>query len=96
LLTKILGSISLTYFVINTLLIINFFTEVVDGGNLFGELEGFPVLAPFFIVPIAILPAIMGFKSKKDKLCLWATILNIALFIFPFVYFFIGTLVGGP
>ncbi|QJX80369.1 hypothetical protein FDZ14_30240 (plasmid) [Priestia megaterium] len=90
------GSISIIYFIINTLLIVNFFTEVVDGGNLFGELEGMPILAPAFLAPIAVVPSIFGYTTKKDKLCLWGIILCSILFLFPFAYMILGTLIFGP
>ena len=43
-----------------------------------------------------VVPAIIGFFIKKDKLCLWAIILNIILFLVPISYPVIGTLVFGP
>ncbi|MGG3195549.1 hypothetical protein [Priestia aryabhattai] len=88
----VLGGISLLYVIINTLLIFNFFTGLIAAE----KLQGLPIIAPIFLVPLMIVPAIIGFFIKKDKLCLWAIILNIILFLVPIGYHVIGTLVFGP
>jgi hypothetical protein len=95
-LTKLLGSISIAYFVINALFIVNFFARVVDGGNLFGQLEGLPILAPVILAPIAVVPSIFGYTTKKDRLCLWGIILCAIMLLFPFAYMILGTLIFGP
>ncbi|MGK3718571.1 hypothetical protein ACSLFS_05795 [Priestia megaterium] len=50
----ILGGISLLYVIINTLLILNFFTGLIAAE----KLQGLPIIAPIFLVPLMIVPAI--------------------------------------
>ncbi|MCJ7989019.1 hypothetical protein MUB15_06470 [Priestia sp. OVS21] len=60
----VLGGISLLYVIINTLLILNFFTGLIAAE----KLQGLPIIAPIFLVPLMIVPAIIGFYKKRQAL----------------------------
>ncbi|NGY85317.1 hypothetical protein F6Y05_02780 [Bacillus megaterium] len=51
--------------------------------------------APFAIAPIGFIIAVIGYKMSKDRLSLIGMIYNIVLFLFPILYFVLGTLIAG-
>lgn len=87
-----LGTISVAVAVIMALFIINFLTGFIE----FKDLQGMPILVPLFVAPISGACGIIGYYLNKGKLSLWGIIVNIVMFLVPFAYFILGTLIFGP
>jgi len=90
--SSVLGIISVIIPSAVVLLILNFFIRLVPTGELGGL---YAMSAPFAIAPIGFIIAVIGYKMSKDRLSLIGMIYNIVLFLFPILYFVLGTLIAG-
>jgi len=86
-----LGGISIGVALIMALFIVNFLTGFID----FKKLEGMPILIPIFLAPFSGACGFIGYYLNKGKLSLFGIIFNIIMFLVPFVYMILGTLIFG-
>ena len=88
----IIGSISLIVSILHALLILNWFFEITT----FQKFQGAPIFFGTFISPIGFFLGFSSYVKTQSKIALLAIISNGVLFILPFLYFFLGTLIFGP
>lgn len=85
------GRISVGLAIVVTLWIFNLFLNIIP--------TSFPGL-PVFIAPIiglvGMICGITGLSNPNDRLAKIGIKFNIILIIFPFAYWFLGTLIWGP
>jgi hypothetical protein len=89
----LIGKFSISIAVILTLVIINEFVQVLPTHET--KLQGALILLPSFIAPIGVVLGLIPLRKNKDIFAKWGVILNIILFLFPFLYMILGTLIGG-
>jgi hypothetical protein len=88
----ILGILSVSISLIVLLLILNWFFKITP----FQKLEGMPLLITPFTSTIGIFLGIISFKKSHNIFSILGLIRNAILFVLPFLYWTIGTLVFGP
>ena len=87
-----LGIISFTIPLIIFLFILNWFFKITP----FQKLEGLPLLMAPFIGLIGLGLGLIPLKESSNKFAKLGVIGNIILLVLPFLYVFLGTLIGGP
>lgn len=89
---NILGVISSTIAVVMILLILNWLFAITP----YQKLEGFPLLMTMFTSPIGFVLGIISIKISSNKFGKIGIIGNVILFLLPYAYWFLGTLIFGP
>lgn len=84
----LLGKISIGIAFMTIVMLINEFIQIVPA-------PGILLLSPLLIAPVGLILGLIPLKKSKDNLAKWGVILNIILFLFPFFYMILGTLIGG-
>lgn len=87
------GKASIGIAIILVLVIINEFVQVLPTHKT--KLQGALILLPLFISPIGIVLGLIPLRKNTDVLAKWGLIINIILFLFPFFYRILGTLIKG-
>lgn len=88
----IFGIISLTIAVIIFSLILNWFFKITP----FNKLQGIPILIAPFTSTLGFILGIISYKKSPNIFSKWGMVSNAILFVLPFLYWTIGTLVFGP
>jgi hypothetical protein len=89
---SIWGILSVSISLIVLLLILNWFFEITP----FQKLQGIPLMITPFTSTIGIVLSIISFKKSHNIFSIIGLISNAILFVLPFLYWTIGTLVFGP
>lgn len=89
--SQILELTSLILGLIIFILIINFVFQLTS----FQYLEGMPILIPIVSSPILVLIAAISFHKTRNIISKISIIFNAILFLIPFLYNIIGTLIFG-
>lgn len=90
---NVLGIISLIIALILLLPILNWFFKITS----YQKLEGLPLLITPFISPLGFVFGVLSIKvSSNNKFGKYGCICNAILFILPFLYWCLGTLIVGP
>lgn len=89
---NVIGSISLGISLIIIVLILNWFFKITP----YQKLEGMPLLITPFITPIGFIMGVISLKISRNTFGKWGIISNVVLFILPFLYWYLGTLIFGP
>ena len=90
---NVLGIISLVIALILLLPILNWFFEITS----YQKLEGLPLLIAPFISLFGFVFGVLSIKvSPNNKFGKYGSVCNAILFISPFLYWFLGTLIFGP
>lgn len=89
---NVIGGISLGISSIMIVLILNWFFTITP----YQKLEGMPLLITPFITPIGFIMGVISFKISRNTFGKWGVISNVILFILPFLYWYLGTLIFGP
>ncbi|MED3562702.1 hypothetical protein P4447_09550, partial [Bacillus xiapuensis] len=58
-------------------------------------IQGLPVFFPLVFCPFGLFFASKAYQIKKSALTLGAIIVNLVLFLFPFIYMMGGTVIFG-
>lgn len=90
--TFLYGAISLSVACISSVLILNFFFQLVKTPNI----QGVVILIAPAAGLVGFLFGLMGFCKNRNNSSLLGIIWNIIIFIFPFAYWFIVTMILGP
>ena len=85
------GIISLATALVLSILVLNFFLQIIKTP----KLQGMPLLISPLMSLIGIILGFIGFRRNKNLLSLVGIIFNFLLFIFPFVFWYIGYIVEG-
>jgi hypothetical protein len=85
------GIISFTLPLIIFLLILNWFFKITP----FQKFEGSPLIISPFIGIIGLGIGLKSLKKSSNKIAKLGVIGNISLLVLPFLYIFLGTLIGG-
>lgn len=88
---NILGWISIGLAVLLFIPIINFVLAIIP--TMF---QGIVIFFPIFVAPFGFILGFSSFFGYKNKVGLWGMILNVALFLLPFAWMYLGTLIFGP
>lgn len=89
---KVIGIISFYIPIVVLIFIVNWFFDIVS----IPKLQGMALLATIYTSPIGIVLAIISLIGYRNKIVIWALILNIILFFLPSIYFYFGTILFGP
>lgn len=89
---SILGILSVSISLIVLLLILNWFFEITP----YQKLQGMPLMITPFTSTIGIVLSIMSLKKSHNIISKIGLISNAILFVLPFLYWTVGTLVFGP
>lgn len=89
---KVIGIISFCIPITVSIFIINWFFNIIP----IPKLQGMMLLATLFTSPIGIVLALIALLGYRNKIVVWALILNIALLFLPSSYFYLGTILFGP
>lgn len=89
---NVIGGISLGISLIIIVLILNWFFKITP----YQKLEGAPLLITPFITPIGFIMGLISIKVSRNKFGKWGVISNVILFVLPFLYWYLGTLIFGP
>ena len=89
---NILGIISFTIPLVIFLLILNWFFRITP----VQKLEGSPLLLAPFPGLIGLFLGLKSLNKSSNKFAELGVIGNISLLVLPFLYIFLGTLIGGP
>lgn len=89
---NLLGIVSLGIALIIFLPILYWFFNT----NAYGKLEGLPLIILPFLSPIGLGFGVLSIKVSSNKFGKWGIISNAILFLFPFLYYYLGTLIFGP
>lgn len=92
LLFKSMGFISFCIPLMVLILVVNWFFGIIP----LPRLEGMAVLFPIFTSPIGITLALISFLGYRNKIAVWALILNVLISFLPRAYFYWGTILFGP
>ena len=88
---NILGIISFTIPLIIFMLILNWFFKITP----YQKLEGMPLLIAPFVGLIGLILSLLTLKKLSNKFVKIGIISNAILIILPFLYIFLGTIIGG-
>ncbi|GEM_PF-4045504 len=89
---SIFGIISVGIAVVLVLLFANWHFKIVPFKN-----SGISFFLPVFIAPVGIVFGLIGFfRQEGDKLSIWGIISNMALWVFPWVFWIAAVLIKGP
>ena len=88
---NILGIISFTIPLIIFMLILNWFFKITP----YQKLEGMPLLIAPFVGLIGLILSLITLKKLSNKFVKIGIISNAILIILPFLYIFLGTIIGG-
>lgn len=89
---KVIGIISFCIPITVLIFIINWFFNIIP----IPKLQGMALLGTMFTSPIGILLALIALLGYRNKIVVWALILNIGLLFLPSAYFYLGTILFGP
>ncbi|OPZ89369.1 MAG: hypothetical protein BWY74_02757 [Firmicutes bacterium ADurb.Bin419] len=89
---NILSLISLSMSLTIFLLIANWLFKITP----FQKLAGMPLLIAPFVGVIGFVLSFISFKQATNKLSMMSLICNVIIFVFPFLYWILGTLFFGP
>ena len=89
---KVIGIISFCIPITVLIFIINWFFNIIP----IPKLQGMMLLGTMFTSPIGIVLALIALIGYRNKIVVWALILNIALLFLPSAYFYLGTILFGP
>lgn len=89
---RIIGILSICLPLVILLLILNWFFGITPYQNL----QGLPLLIAPFISLIGFALGYMSFRKSTNNLAKWGMVINVILFVSPFLYWTVGTLVFGP
>ncbi|MCE7699848.1 MAG: hypothetical protein K8E24_013865 [Methanobacterium paludis] len=89
---KLLGIVSLGVALIIFLPILNWFFKITP----YQKLEGVPLLITPFLSPIGFVFGAISIKVSPNKFGKLGIISNTILFLLPFLYWSLGTLIFGP
>lgn len=79
-------------FLVPLAFILNFLFDIIT----LEKVQGFPVFFPLLCCPIGLFFASQAHKIKKSILTYGAFLTNSKLFVFPFAYMILGTVIWGP
>ncbi|WP_271400658.1 hypothetical protein [Salinicoccus roseus] len=88
---SILGVVSVLIPLILSILILNFFLEIVTNE----KIQGLPLILPLFLCPVGTVVGVVGYGYRKDQISSIGIISNIILFLFPIAYNIFATLMFG-
>lgn len=88
---NMLGIISFTIPLIIFVFILNWFFKITP----FQKFQGLPLLIAPFIGLIGLVLCLISLKKSSNKFVKVGVISNIILLVLPFLYMFLGTLIGG-
>ncbi|HYE10342.1 MAG TPA: hypothetical protein VEF53_09200 [Patescibacteria group bacterium] len=88
---KFLGVLSISIPIVVFLLILNWFFKITPYQNL----QGMPLLIAPFASLIGFVLGYIAYKKSPDSLAKWSIVMNTLLFISPFLYWTVGTLIFG-
>ncbi|MEZ2459011.1 hypothetical protein ACBR55_10570 [Salinicoccus roseus] len=88
---SILGVVSVLIPLILSILILNFFLEIVTNE----KIQGLPLILPLFLCPVGTVVGAVGYGYRKDQISRIGIISNIILFLFPIAYNIFATLIFG-
>ena len=88
---NIFGVVSVLIPLILSILILNFFLEIVPNE----KIQGLPLILPLFLCPIGAVVGVVGYRYRKDQILRIGIISNIILFLFPIAYNIFATLIFG-
>lgn len=83
--------ISYLLFLVPLIFIINFLFDIVT----LKTIQGLPIFFPLLLCPIGLFFASKAYTSEKNILTLGAILANSVLFLFPFAYMILGTVIFG-
>lgn len=83
--------VSYLLFFVPLIFIVNFLFDIVT----LEKIQGLPIFFPLVFCPFGLFFAIKAHKIQKDVLTFVGIIVNPVLFIFPFVYMILGTVIFG-
>ncbi|MDP4182375.1 MAG: hypothetical protein Q8942_14955 [Bacillota bacterium] len=89
---NILSLISLSMSLSIFLLIVNWLFKITP----FQKLAGMPLLIAPFVGVIGFVLSSISFKQAPNKLSMMSLICNVIMFVLPFLYWILGTLIFGP
>lgn len=89
---KVIGIISFCIPITVSIFIINWFFNIIP----IPKLQGIALLGTMFTSPIGIVLALIALIGYRNKIVVWALILNVALLFLPSAYFYLGTILFGP
>lgn len=88
----ILGIVSSSMALVVFLAILNWFFKLTP----YQKLEGLPLMIAPFISAIGLVFGFISLKVSSSKFGKWGVVSNTILFLLPFLYLFLGTLILGP
>ncbi|WP_010249786.1 hypothetical protein [Acetivibrio cellulolyticus] len=89
---NILSLISLCMSLVIFLLIVNWLFKITP----FQKLAGMPLLIAPFVGVVGFVLSLISFKQAHNKLSMMSLICNVIMFVLPFLYWIVGTLIFGP
>lgn len=87
------GKASITTGVVLGFILLNEVVQLVPTHKT--KLQGILILLPLAIAPIGIILGFLSVRKSTDILAKWGVILNVILFLCPFLYMIFGTLIFG-
>jgi hypothetical protein len=89
---NLLGIVSLVIAIIILLPVLNWFFQITP----YQKFGGLPLMVTPFISPIGFGFGITSILVSPNKFGKWGVISNTILFLLPFLYWYLGTLIFGP
>lgn len=83
--------LSYLLFLVPLLFILNFLFDIVT----LETIQGLPIFFPLLFCPFGLFFASKALKIQKDGLAHCSIIANAVLFVFPFAYMILGTMIFG-
>jgi hypothetical protein len=88
---KFLGVLSISIPIVVFLLILNWFFKITP----YQKLQGMPLLIAPFAGLIGFILGCIALKNTTGSLAKWSIFMNTLLFVSPFLYWTVGTLIFG-
>ncbi|KWW21893.1 hypothetical protein CVN76_09340 [Bacillus sp. mrc49] len=83
--------VSYLLFLVPLLFIVNFLFDIVT----LEKVQGLPIFFPLVIGPIGLFFALKAHYIHKDVMTFVSIFVNACLFLFPFIYMILGTMIFG-
>ncbi|WHH59283.1 hypothetical protein [Petroclostridium sp. X23] len=89
--TNLTGIISMSMPIVLISLILNWFFRITP----YQKLEGMPLLLAPLVSAVGFILGLLSLKKRDSRLAKCSLVMNVMLFILPFVYWVMGTLLFG-